>query len=95
MGPRGTVTTNNPTPFDGRFAGIGGQIFMTTFVLVHGGMHDAWCWNRIIGPLSDFHAVEAVHLPGRGGVGRPGPVCKIELPFHMGWTPHGHWMDFR
>jgi len=24
-----------------------------------------------------------------------GPICKIELPFHMGWTPHGHWMDFR
>jgi carotenoid cleavage dioxygenase len=24
-----------------------------------------------------------------------GPIAKIELPFHMGWTPHGHWMDFR
>ena len=24
-----------------------------------------------------------------------GPVCTIELPFMMGWTPHGHWMDFR
>ena len=24
-----------------------------------------------------------------------GPICRIELPFHMGWTPHGHWMDFR
>ncbi|TGD90042.1 carotenoid oxygenase family protein [Mycolicibacterium sp. CH28] len=24
-----------------------------------------------------------------------GPICTIELPFHMGWTPHGHWMDFR
>lgn len=24
-----------------------------------------------------------------------GPVATIELPFHMGWTPHGHWMDFR
>lgn len=24
-----------------------------------------------------------------------GPVCRIELPFMMGWTPHGHWMDFR
>ena len=23
-----------------------------------------------------------------------GPICKIELPFLMGWTPHGHWMDF-
>jgi carotenoid cleavage dioxygenase-like enzyme len=24
-----------------------------------------------------------------------GPICRIELPFMMGWTPHGHWMDFR
>ncbi|OMC33120.1 carotenoid oxygenase [Mycolicibacterium fortuitum] len=24
-----------------------------------------------------------------------GPICKIELPFALGWTPHGHWMDFR
>lgn len=23
-----------------------------------------------------------------------GPIARIELPFHMGWTPHGHWMDF-
>jgi carotenoid cleavage dioxygenase-like enzyme len=24
-----------------------------------------------------------------------GPICRIELPFQLGWTPHGHWMDFR
>lgn len=24
-----------------------------------------------------------------------GPIARIELPFMMGWTPHGHWMDFR
>lgn len=24
-----------------------------------------------------------------------GPICRIELPFRMGWTPHGHYMDFR
>jgi carotenoid cleavage dioxygenase-like enzyme len=24
-----------------------------------------------------------------------GPICRIELPFAFGWTPHGHWMDFR
>ncbi len=24
-----------------------------------------------------------------------GPVAKVELPFAVGWTPHGHWMDFR
>lgn len=24
-----------------------------------------------------------------------GPICRIDIPFIMGWTPHGHWMDFR
>jgi hypothetical protein len=24
-----------------------------------------------------------------------GPVCRIEIPFLLGFTPHGHWMDFR
>jgi carotenoid cleavage dioxygenase len=24
-----------------------------------------------------------------------GPICKIDLPFSLGWTPHGHWKDFR
>ncbi len=24
-----------------------------------------------------------------------GPVATVELPFALGWTPHGHWMDFR
>jgi carotenoid cleavage dioxygenase len=24
-----------------------------------------------------------------------GPIARIELPFPLGWTPHGHWMDFR
>jgi carotenoid cleavage dioxygenase len=24
-----------------------------------------------------------------------GPICRIDIPFFMGWTPHGHWMDFR
>lgn len=24
-----------------------------------------------------------------------GPICRIDLPFALGWTPHGHWKDFR
>lgn len=24
-----------------------------------------------------------------------GPIAKVEIPFHLGWTPHGHFMDFR
>jgi carotenoid cleavage dioxygenase len=23
-----------------------------------------------------------------------GPIARIELPFQIGWTPHGHWMSF-
>ncbi|HME16827.1 MAG TPA: hypothetical protein VKG83_15540 [Mycobacterium sp.] len=23
------------------------------------------------------------------------PICRIEIPFLLGFTPHGHWMDFR
>jgi carotenoid cleavage dioxygenase-like enzyme len=23
-----------------------------------------------------------------------GPITRIELPFQIGWTPHGHWMSF-
>lgn len=51
---------------------------MTTFVLVHGGLHGAWCWERIIDPLSKGYAVEAVNLPGRGGVGRPGLEAYLD-----------------
>lgn len=23
-----------------------------------------------------------------------GPICRIEIPFMLGWTAHGHWMTF-
>jgi carotenoid cleavage dioxygenase len=23
-----------------------------------------------------------------------GPIARIELPFQIGWTPHGHYMNF-
>jgi pimeloyl-ACP methyl ester carboxylesterase len=39
------------------------------FVLVHGGLHGAWCWEPILGPLrSAGHDVRTVELPGRDGV---------------------------
>lgn len=22
-----------------------------------------------------------------------GPIARVQLPFQIGWTPHGHWMD--
>lgn len=24
-----------------------------------------------------------------------GPIARIQIPFQIGWTPHGHWMNFR
>lgn len=37
-------------------------------VLVHGGYHGAWCWERIVPLLREQgHEVNAVELPGRGG----------------------------
>jgi pimeloyl-ACP methyl ester carboxylesterase len=44
---------------------------MTTYVLVHGGMHGSWCWEPVLEPLrAAGHRVDAVDLPGRQG----GPV---------------------
>jgi pimeloyl-ACP methyl ester carboxylesterase len=37
---------------------------MTTFALVHGAWHGAWCWERLTGPLRNRgHEVLAVELP--------------------------------
>ncbi|MGH3494729.1 MAG: alpha/beta fold hydrolase [Mycobacterium sp.] len=40
---------------------------MATFVLVHGGWHGAWCWERLVPRLhAAGHTVIAVDLPGYG-----------------------------
>ncbi|WP_395065395.1 alpha/beta fold hydrolase [Paraburkholderia silvatlantica] len=40
---------------------------MSTFVLVHGSWHGAWCWERLVPILErDGHHVCAVDLPGMG-----------------------------
>jgi pimeloyl-ACP methyl ester carboxylesterase len=37
------------------------------FVLVHGGFHDAWCWERTVPELARLgHDAVAVDLPGHG-----------------------------
>lgn len=40
---------------------------MAHFILIHGGMHGGWCWERIV-PLLEAagHGVEAPDLPGMG-----------------------------
>lgn len=40
---------------------------MATFVLVHGGGHGAWCWDRLVPLLTE--AGHAVHTPVLTGVG--------------------------
>lgn len=44
-----------------------------TFVLVHGGAHGAWCWERMI-PYLEGDAV-AIDLPGRGA--HPAPLDSL------------------
>ncbi len=40
---------------------------MATFILVHGALHGAWCWRRLIPLLEeDGHRVIAPDLPGMG-----------------------------
>ena len=40
---------------------------MTTFVLVHGGWHGAWCWHRVVPLLSaEGHSVATPTLAGLG-----------------------------
>jgi len=38
---------------------------MAAFVLVHGGLHGGWCWERVVPLLrAAGHSVEAIDLPG-------------------------------
>jgi pimeloyl-ACP methyl ester carboxylesterase len=40
---------------------------MATYVLVHGGFHGGWCWERMVPPLEGAsHTVYAPSLPGLG-----------------------------
>lgn len=51
---------------------------MTTFVLVHGSWHGAWCWQRLIPALTALgHRVLAPDLPGHGD--DPTPAAEVTL----------------
>ncbi|MDT3442831.1 alpha/beta hydrolase [Pseudofrankia sp. BMG5.37] len=53
-----------PTATDGSPEQEGRQL---RFVLVHGGFHGAWCWERLVPELGKRgHAALAVDLPGHG-----------------------------
>src|SRR6516165_3586769 len=61
------------------------------FVLVHGGFHGAWCWDRVIPELRRLgHDALAVDLPGHGQrrgetepttfAGRTDAIVSVLLP---------------
>ncbi len=46
-------------------------------VLIHGGAHGAWCWQRVA-PLLEAHTV-AIDFPGRGDCDSPSPLNRLAL----------------
>jgi pimeloyl-ACP methyl ester carboxylesterase len=55
---------------------------VTSFVLVHGGAHGAWCWDRLVPHLRDdprVGAVVAVDLTGHGARREVKPLEAITL----------------
>jgi pimeloyl-ACP methyl ester carboxylesterase len=51
----------------------------TTYLLVHGAWHGAWCWHKVI-PLLEArgHTAIAIDLPGHGQDTRPAPDVRLE-----------------
>lgn len=51
---------------------------MADFLLIHGGCHGAWCWERLIGSLAELgHRGHALDLPGAGD--DPTPRTKVTV----------------
>ncbi len=52
---------------------------MTSFVLVHGAWHGAWCWEKTIAELEKLgHQAVAVDLPGHGDDPTPRETVTME-----------------
>jgi pimeloyl-ACP methyl ester carboxylesterase len=52
---------------------------MTSFVLVHGAWHGAWCWERTIAALRALgHQAVAVDLPGHGDDPTPRETVTLD-----------------
>lgn len=55
---------------------------MSTFVLVHGAWHGAWCWEKVVPRLeARGHQVVAVDLPSHGD--DPAPPQQVTLPDYI------------
>ena len=55
---------------------------MSSYVLIHGASHGAWCWERVIPHLEADPRVEAVvalDMPGRGALRACKPLDEITL----------------
>jgi pimeloyl-ACP methyl ester carboxylesterase len=51
---------------------------MSTFVLIHGAWHGAWCWEKVVPLLeAEGHRVVAPDLPGHGS--DPTPLSEVTL----------------
>lgn len=73
--------------------GLPVEILEPTFVprSVDAAEGDGW----LIVPLSHYCEGFGQYLFFDTSDVASGPIATVEIPFHMGWTPHGHWMDFR
>lgn len=53
---------------------------MSTFILVHGAWHGAWCWEKIVPLLEKSgHKVIAIDLPGHGSDMTPFKEISLKL----------------
>lgn len=52
---------------------------MSTYVLIHGSWHGAWCWEKVAPVLTrEGHGVEAPDLPGHGNDRTPPAEVTLE-----------------
>ena len=52
---------------------------MTTFVLVHGAWHGAWCWDKLVPELEQLgHKAVTLDLPGAGKDGTPAEAATLD-----------------
>ena len=59
-----------------------GRIVVSTFVLVHGAWHGAWCWHKVVPRLeSAGHTVVTLDLPAHGTDATP--VKEVTMDDHV------------